>query len=186
MSNKVDELCIAVAGSIDSGKSSFLGVMVYNELDDGNGSARSKVAKHPHEIKTGKTSDVSVRTLRSLNKEIVFADLPGHEPYLKTALYGITGHFADYGVVVVAANRGILPMTKEHLSIFLHLRIPFIILVTRVDIAPESIYNNIMKSMKVSLKKVGKKVIFINSRNDKETDEKTEQAIKYSNLLFDW
>lgn len=179
-----EEICIAVAGSVDSGKSSFLGVMIYGELDNGNGSAREKIAKHPHEIKSGKTSDVSIRSLVLENKEIVFADLPGHEPYLKTALYGITGQFVDYGILVIAANRGILPMTREHLNIFLHLKIPFIILVTRIDIAPDKIYNNIIKTVKVGLSKVGKKIIVVNSKDELETTEKIESAVKCADLMY--
>jgi GTPase len=180
-----EELCIAVAGSVDSGKSSFLGVMVYGELDDGNGSAREKIAKHPHEVETGRTSDISLRSLVIDNKEIVFADLPGHEPYLKTALYGITGNFPDYGILVVAGHRGILPMTKEHLSIFLHLKVPFIILVTHADMAPDKIYENIMKTIKTGLTKVGKKVVVLNSKNDEETEDKTNNAIKCATLMYD-
>ena len=170
-----EEVCIAIAGNADSGKSSFIGVMVYNELDDGNGLARSKVCKHPHELSSGRTSDITIKTLKvSETKEIVFADLPGHQPYLKTALYGITGYYPDYGIVIIAANRGILPMTQEHLRIFLHLKIPFIVVITRSDNAPVHIYKETVKSLQSGFKKINKKLVSINSLGENETQESSD------------
>ena len=85
------EVCIITAGSVDSGKSSYLGVITHGELDDGSGSARAKVAKHPHEVSLGKTSDISVNYLRiNENKELVLVDVCGHEKYLKTTIAATT------------------------------------------------------------------------------------------------
>ncbi|CAH6421470.1 GTP-binding protein [uncultured virus] len=169
-----------------SHNSTWLGVMINNDLDDGNGSARSLIAKHPHEVKTGKTSDISVKSLKlASGKEIIFADLPGHQPYLKTALFGITGYFPDYGILIIAANRGILPMTKEHLGIYLYMKIPFIILITRSDIAPENIYKNLIKVLSIGLKKNKKNPVFINSLNELESEEKISEAIDYTKMLYD-
>ena len=44
----VTDIGITIAGSVDSGKSTLVGVITTNELDNGNGSARLSVAKHPH------------------------------------------------------------------------------------------------------------------------------------------
>lgn len=172
--------------------SSFIGVMAHGELDDGNGSARNRVAKHPHEIESGKTSDISVRTLKVKDdRNLVLVDLCGHEKYLKTTLYGITGYFPDYAVLVVAANRGMLPMTKEHLGILLYMNIPFIIIVTRVDLVHNNpkIYNRSIISIKKILKRYNKKAISINDLEDmslpkdkllekeKTAKEKTKQIV---------
>lgn len=44
-------------------------------------------------------------------------DLCGHERYLKTTIFGLTGMLPDYGLVVIGANMGISRMTKE-VSVF--------------------------------------------------------------------
>ena len=148
MSNEnKEQICIVVAGSVDSGKSTFIGILDNNILDDGNGFARKYVAKHKHEIESGRTSDISVKSLETENKSIVLVDLCGHAKYLKTTLFGITGYFPDYAIVTIAANRGVLPMTREHLGILLYMKIPFIIVVTKVDIAPKNVYERTMKAI---------------------------------------
>jgi elongation factor 1-alpha len=161
-----DEICIVVAGSIDAGKSSFVGVLMTNELDNGFGSARSKIAKHPHEVSSGKTSDIACKSLILNNKEMTLVDLCGHEKYLKTTLFGITGYFPDYGVLVVSANRGLLKMTKEHMGILLYMKIPFIIVVTRVDITPKNIYESNMELLNKILTMYKRKIEIINGYDE--------------------
>ena len=64
----ITEVGVAIAGAVDSGKSSFIGVLTSGNLDNGRGSARNLVAKHPHEIKSGQTSDISIKSLDLLAK----------------------------------------------------------------------------------------------------------------------
>lgn len=52
------EVRVAVIGNVDSGKSTMVGVLTRSMLDDGRGSARSKVFKHNHEGETGRTSAI--------------------------------------------------------------------------------------------------------------------------------
>jgi GTPase len=46
----------------------------------------------------------------------------GHEKYLKTTVFGLTGMQPDIVVVVVGANMGVKRMTKEHLAIAVAVR----------------------------------------------------------------
>ena len=91
----ITDIGITIAGSVDSGKSTFVGVLNTNELDNGNGSARLAVAKHPHEINSGKTSDIALKhyIVKEKNRAITMIDLCGHEKYFKTTAYGISGHY---------------------------------------------------------------------------------------------
>lgn len=149
--------------------STFIGVMKYNELDDGNGSARIKVAKHPHEKNSGKTSDISTRLIPCDDGEhgVTFVDLCGHEKYLKTTTYGINGYFPDYSFTIVSANRGVMKMTREHLGILFYLEIPTFILITRVDlVAGSNIYRDTLNIITQLCKRNKKQVIVLNS--DKE------------------
>ena len=83
--------------------STFVGVMTNNILDNGNGSARTSIAKHYHEITSGKTSSISTKTIidNDDKKAITLIDLCGHEKYFKTTTYGVSGHYPDYGIVII-------------------------------------------------------------------------------------
>jgi elongation factor 1-alpha len=178
------DVAVAVAGSVDSGKSSLIGVLYSGELDNGNGSARATVAKHQHEIKSGKTSDISTRIIKCDNgRNMTLVDLCGHEKYLKTTAFGITGYFPDYAIVVVAANRGILKMTKEHLGILIYMKVPIIIVITRGDIAPEEIYEKTVKDIRMICKIYNKKPEVINSYKDASLPENEFSIKEKSDLL---
>tara|TARA_A100000164_G_C21845581_1_gene742318 strand:- start:97 stop:1314 length:1218 start_codon:yes stop_codon:yes gene_type:complete len=171
-------VCITIAGSVDSGKSTLVGTLYTNKLDDGNGLIRDKVCKHKHEYKSGRTSDISVRVLKQENKIIELVDLCGHFKYLKTTLFGITGYFPDYSIITIAANRGILPMTKEHLGILLYLKIPIIIIITKIDITPTNIFNETLLNInKIINRSVFKKKIINFDVN------KTKDILKYSTII---
>lgn len=177
------DLCIVLAGSIDAGKSSTMGVLSsYNPetgeyiWDNGDGSARKRVAKHSHEIEAGATSDISTRQAKlTADKNAMMVDLCGHEKYLKTTLFGLTGYFPDYAILVVAGNKGIRPMTKEHMKVLICLKIPFVILITRVDLVAdnENIYMKTIKSIKRYISKVSrqKKLVFLNTTPNKQVGE---------------
>ena len=108
------------------------------------------------------------------NKVISFIDLAGHEKYLKTTIFGVTGLFPDYGIVVIGANTGITKLTREHMGILLYLKIPFIITITKVDLAPRHVYQNLCNQLKKLLGRntYGKVLYFISDseKNDDETD----------------
>ncbi|KAJ9447770.1 GTP-binding protein cgp-1 [Diplonema papillatum] len=158
------DLRIAICGNYDSGKSTLTGVITTGELDDGRGSVRQAVFKHRHEVDTGRTSSISTHMLgfdsagRVVNyrpdgmgqtltdqeiaeqaaKVITLFDLAGHERYLKTTVFGMTGCIPDYGALVIAANNGVQRMTKEHLNLCLALKMPVFGVVTRIDMTPEA------------------------------------------------
>jgi elongation factor 1-alpha len=153
-------LYIPVLGNVDSGKSSLVSVLISGQLDDGNGSAMTKVARYLHEIRSRRTSSVSshplgfdehgnvinynltspfdeAETFLNSSKIVDFVDLGGHERYFKTTLKGIMGHQPDYCIITVAANAGIKLMTIEHLKVVVGLKLPMIFVITKIDLAPQ-------------------------------------------------
>lgn len=50
---------VAVVGNVDSGKSTLVGVLTKNILDDGRGSSRARVFNYEHENQTGRTSSIA-------------------------------------------------------------------------------------------------------------------------------
>jgi GTPase len=53
------DMRIAICGNVDSGKSTFTGVLTKGVLDNGRGLVRQRVFRHKHEMETGRTSSVS-------------------------------------------------------------------------------------------------------------------------------
>jgi elongation factor 1-alpha len=173
---------IAIAGSVDSGKSSFIGVLISGKLDDGNGSARKLVATHEHEVKSGKTSSISTRVLDIPEKRsaLTIIDLCGHEQYFHTTTYGLAGYFPDYAFLVVSANRGVLQMTKQHIRVLLSLCVPIIIIVTHIDITPVDIYNATIADIKKTITAFfGKSAttLVVNNCDENEDNETKKRVI---------
>ncbi|MEX2751373.1 MAG: hypothetical protein Q6366_005755, partial [Candidatus Freyarchaeota archaeon] len=53
-----DLISVGFAGRVSSGKSTLIGVLMGNKLDDGSGSARAYLLKHPQELERGHTADI--------------------------------------------------------------------------------------------------------------------------------
>ena len=67
---------------------------------------------------------------RDSAKVVTFIDLAGHEKYLKTTIFGMTGHMPDYTMLMIGANAGVIGTTREHLSLALSLSVPVFIVVS--------------------------------------------------------
>ena len=209
------ENMIAVCGPVDAGKSSLIGVLTSGELDNGRGYARNKILVHPHEIESGRTSNItlnpliyenedntvylhaipnSIKKLTGSKKEIFnvrnnkikkkvisFMDLAGHEKYMRTTVFGVTGMFPDYGILVVGANTGITRLTREHLGILLYLKIPIIIIITKIDMAPKQVYQKLINRLKKLIEKSSfEKILYYINNSDKKDDD-TKHYIDHMN-----
>ena len=89
---------------------------------------------------TNKKNKIWPDIVSSSAKIVHLLDMCGHEKYLKTTMHGLTSLYPDYCLLVVAANRGITKMTKEHLGISLALNLPVFIVFTKIDLTPPSVY----------------------------------------------
>lgn len=78
-------------------------------------------------------------------KVVTFIDLAGHERYLKTTVFGLTGHAPDFGMLMIGANSGIQIMTKEHLGLALALSVPLFVVITKIDMCPPNVLQDNMK-----------------------------------------
>lgn len=69
-------------------------------------------------------------------------------------MFGLSGLYPQYSMLVIGANMGVSRMTKEHIGITMALKIPMFVVVTKIDLAPENIYkdtiNTIFKILKGS------------------------------------
>lgn len=196
---EVIETRIAVVGNVDAGKSTLLGVLVKGNLDDGRGKARVNLFRHKHEIETGRTSSVGMEIMgfdargeivgsdkgRKLSweeigkksaKVISFSDLAGHERYLRTTVFGMLSSSPNYCLLMVAANNGLVGMSKEHLGIALALNVPVMVVITKIDICPPQILQQTITQLTRILKSPGarKIPIFI-----KDMDETVNTATQF-------
>lgn len=85
--SEAKEVSVMVAGQVDSSKSTTIGVLVFNKLDDGM--LFKEVDKYKHEKESRHTSSVSTHHMIKGNKIINLYNLCGHQKYLKHTLYGI-------------------------------------------------------------------------------------------------
>uniref|UniRef100_T1JDP2 Tr-type G domain-containing protein n=1 Tax=Strigamia maritima TaxID=126957 RepID=T1JDP2_STRMM len=178
--NDFMEIRVAVVGNVDAGKSTLLGVLTHSELDNGRGFARQKLFRHKHEMESGRTSSVGndilgfdskgnivnkpdahaggldwVKICEAASKIITFIDLAGHEKYLKTTVFGMTGHAPDFCMLMIGANSGVVGMTKEHLGLALALSVPVFVVVTKIDMCPHNVLLETMKLLIRILKSPG-------------------------------
>ncbi|XP_029650113.1 GTP-binding protein 1 isoform X2 [Octopus sinensis] len=172
------EIRVAVVGNVDAGKSTLLGVLTHGELDNGRGIARQKLFRHKHEMVSGRTSSVGndilgfdvagnvvnkpehgnldwIKICEQSSKVITFIDLAGHEKYLKTTVFGMTGHAPDFAMLMIGANAGVVGMTKEHLRLALALNVPVFVVVTKIDMCPPNVMQDTMKLLQRMLKSSG-------------------------------
>lgn len=75
-------------------------------------------------------------------------DLCGHEKYLKTTMFGLTGLLPDYAMIIIGLNMGISRMTWEHLGLVFYLKIPFFVVLTKIDLCPDNIYKETINDLK--------------------------------------
>lgn len=183
------ELRIAVIGNVDAGKSTMLGVLTKGGLDDGRGKARVNLFRHKHEVESGRTSSVGMEIMgfdskgkpvhnaagpgrkmsweevcAKSSKVISFIDLAGHERYLKTTVFGMTGCLPDFVMLMVGANAGLIGMSKEHLGIALALSVPVVVCITKIDMTPAHVLKTTLNQLTKILKSPGcrKTPVFIN------------------------
>src|ERR1700693_1712234 len=119
----VRRVIIGTAGHIDHGKTALGRALTGVDTD-----------RLPEEKRRGITIDLGFAPLSLEGIGTVgVVDVPGHEDFVRSMLVGATG--IDLGLLVVAADEGIMPQTREHLLILELLKIPRIVVaLTKSDL----------------------------------------------------
>lgn len=138
-------------GSVDDGKSTLIGHMLYEakllfadqeralELDSRLGSRGGKIDYSLlldgllAEREQGITIDVAYRYFTTDHRSFIVADTPGHEEYTRNMAVGAS--FADLAVILVDATKGVITQTKRHTRICALMGIKHLVLaVNKMDL----------------------------------------------------
>jgi selenocysteine-specific elongation factor len=118
---------IGTAGHVDHGKSTLIAALT---------------GTHPDRLKEEQAREMTIElgfgwlTLPN-GEEAGIVDVPGHRDFIENMLSGIGG--IDAVLLVIAADEGVMPQTKEHLAILDLLQIPAgLIVLTKTDLASDS------------------------------------------------
>lgn len=117
---------LGTAGHIDHGKSALVKALTGTDPD-----------RLREEKERGMTIDLGFAWLKlPIGQEVGIVDVPGHERFIKNMLAGVGG--IDLALLVIAANEGVMPQTREHLSILELLGIARgIVVITKKDLVDE-------------------------------------------------
>ena len=116
-------IIIGTAGHIDHGKSALVRALTGRDPD-----------RLPEEKRRGITIDLGFADLDLGDVQVGFVDVPGHERFVKNMLAG--AHGIDAVALVIAADEGVMPQTREHFDICRLLGIKSgVVVLTKCDLA---------------------------------------------------
>ena len=178
MDNKERELLrFTTAGSVDDGKSTLIGRLLYDsksifqdQLNAVEASSQKKGLEHidlslltdglKDEREQGITIDVAYRYFSTPKRKFIIADTPGHVQYTRNMVTGAST--ANLALILVDARNGVIEQTKRHSFIASLLQIPHLIVcVNKMDLVDysEEAFNKVVEqyedfSSKMAIKDV--------------------------------
>ncbi len=154
MSNSIEILRFATAGSVDDGKSTLIGRLLYDskgifldQLETLESDSKSKNLKEidlahltdglKDEREQGITIDVAYRYFSTPKRKFIIADTPGHEEYTRNMFTGASN--SSLAIILIDSRKGVLKQSRRHLYISYLLGIKNIIVaVNKMDLVDYS------------------------------------------------
>ncbi len=150
----MDLLRFATAGSVDDGKSTLIGRLLYDskaifedQLEAVEATSRSRGDEYTNlalltdglraEREQGITIDVAYRYFATPRRKFIIADTPGHIQYTRNMVTGAST--ADLALILVDARKGLLEQSRRHAFLCSLLRVPHMVLcVNKMDLVDYS------------------------------------------------
>jgi len=154
-------------GHVDHGKSTLIGRLLVEkglisekDLQEEAGSFKFAwvMDREREERERGVTIDVAYQKFETSKNLITIIDAPGHRDFVKNMITGASQ--ADAAVLVVAADDGVMPQTREHAALAFTLGVDqLIVVVNKMDLVDyqEQVYNKIRSDVKTLLGGIGYK-----------------------------
>lgn len=115
------------AGHIDHGKTTLVKALTGTDCD-----------RLPEERERGITIDLGFAQLSEDEIQLHFVDVPGHERLVHTMIAGASG--IDLALLVVAADEGVMPQTREHLDVIRLMGVPGgAVALTKIDLMDDDL-----------------------------------------------
>ena len=163
MAKEKEHLNLAFIGHVDHGKSTLVGHLLLKagaiaeqQLDDGENKFRFVMDKLGEERERGVTIDLAHQKFSTKKYDYTVVDCPGHRDFVKNMITGASQ--ADAGVLVVAADDGVMPQTKEHVFLSKTLGInQLIVAINKIDLVDysEDKFNELKEEVSNLIKTVG-------------------------------
>ncbi|HEX6356621.1 GTP-binding protein, partial [Actinophytocola sp.] len=161
-----DLLRLATAGSVDDGKSTLVGRLLYDtksvladQLDAVHRASVDKGLSTPDlsllvdglrsEREQGITIDVAYRYFATPKRKFIIADTPGHVQYTRNMVTGAST--ADLALVLVDARNGIVEQSRRHAFLASLLRVPHIVVcINKMDLVDydQAVFERIKEEFK--------------------------------------
>ncbi|WP_426511836.1 sulfate adenylyltransferase subunit 1 [Dactylosporangium sp. McL0621] len=150
----MDLLRFATAGSVDDGKSTLIGRLLYDskaifedQLEAVEATSRSRGDEYTNlalltdglraEREQGITIDVAYRYFATPRRKFIIADTPGHIQYTRNMVTGAST--ADLALILVDARKGLVEQSRRHAFLCSLLRVPHLVLcVNKMDLVDYS------------------------------------------------
>ena len=156
-----DLLRVATAGSVDDGKSTLIGRLLYDSkliLEDQLEHLRKTSARRGDEVlnlalltdglraerEQGITIDVAYRYFSTPRRKFILADTPGHVQYTRNMVTGAST--ADLALILIDAQKGVVQQSRRHAVIASLLRVPhFLVCINKMDLVDfdQAVYERI-------------------------------------------
>lgn len=135
----MSKLILGTAGHIDHGKTALVRALTGIDTD-----------RLPEEKQRGITIDLGFASLELGDYEFGVVDVPGHEGFIRNMLAGATG--MDAVLLVVAADEGVMPQTREHLAILDLLDVRSgVVAITKRDLVAEEWAQLVIEDVRATL-----------------------------------
>ena len=164
MAKEKEHLNLAFIGHVDHGKSTLVGNLLVKagtineqQLASGEDKFRFIMDTTKEEQERGVTIDLAHQKFSTKKYDYTVVDCPGHRDFVKNMITGASQ--ADAAVLVVAANDGVMPQTKEHMFLSMTLGIKQIIIgINKMDMEDysEDRFNEVKDDVSVLLKSIGR------------------------------
>lgn len=165
-------LRFTTAGSVDDGKSTLIGRLLYDskaifedQLEAVEASSKKKGFDYvdlslltdglKSEREQGITIDVAYRYFATPKRKFIIADTPGHIQYTRNMVTGAST--ANLAIILIDARKGLVEQTHRHSFIASLLRIPHVVVcVNKMDLVDysEEVYNQIVEDYKAFASKL--------------------------------